>query len=617
MHWDLANRIQDVQDEVRTLQQYVRKIPGVTTPESLRETLQHDLTFTEASPSIITVSVTAERFFESAYLAADAPSGTPTLGDLSDVFLYSFYESTYRFQPGLDLQREPPNDQYISLLKCVWLMRRIRSSEELSNAVPDSHWPSYVNELDKQLSRQCARFSGQTWDGLDQPRDPVLTEVNTRIWPQKTPKGNPLLQVVKEEGLEEILRTQVIHGSEDSMVGLSVFRRVRQEGQSPKALSDEFRVCFSLGINGVPSLAGDLRALDFSLKMATIKPTYAVDPDQPYGRSIIIETGPTTVARTSTRLDFPKNKEMMKFQHAMTGYKVFANTKFYASVKFIYKSGPKGNKVPGQDACLQLWIPRRKEAGADQATASGPSSPSDSAVSMDFGRALSMSSFKQPGAPSIAETIQSVTSIGSTRTLVVPIKGKAPGILHVRPDKPLLVLFTRHPATGERLMVTVDVDGLDVNPKRCDCDRNDIRSKQCPNVAIESDVKQGEPLLGVRRFEAVGEGQKDWDLSRLAFEQRGEPDEGRKPWTDLTRLTIKFHNADDRRVFSGERCACKNRGRKETRTELLNCVNQGHRGLLGEVKTHYRLDISDYDDWRKHRQHVVKANSLNNYLGGT
>lgn len=615
MHWDLADRIQDVQVEIRTLQQYVRKIPGVTTPESLGETFQQDLTFTESSPSL-TLSPTAEQFFDSAYLGIDAPSGTPSLSDSSDAFLYSFYESTYRFRPGLDLHREPPNDQYINLLKCTWLLQKIRSSEELSNAVPDSHWPSYINELEKQLSIQWARFSGQNRDSLEQPQNPAFTEINTRIWPQKEPKSNAPLQVEEEEDLEEILRTQVIHGSEDSVpVGLSVFRSVRQEDMSPKP-TDEFRICFSLGVDGVPSLAGDLRALDFSLRMATIRPTYAVDPNPPFGRSIIVETGPTTIARTSTRLEFHKLKEMMKFQHAMTGYKVFANKVFYASVKFIYKNGPKGNKVPSQDACLQLWIPRRKEAGTDQNTASGPSSPSDSAVSMTFRRPLSMSGFRQPGAPSIAETVQSVTSVRTTRTVVIPMNGRAPGILHVSPDKPILVLFTHDPATGEKLMVTMDVDGLDVNPKRCDCDRNDIRSKQCPNVAIERDVKQGEPLLGVRRFEAIVKDQKDWNVSRLAFEQRGEPDEGRKPWTDLTRLTIKFHNADDRRTFSGERCACKNRGKRETRTELLNCVNQGHRGLLGEVKTSYRLDLLDYDEWRGHRQHVIRTDSRNSYLGG-
>lgn len=599
MHWDLADRIQSLHDEVL-------KIPGVATTEGiLGNNIHPNFLFEDSSPCI-PIPRAAEDLFESAFVAANAPSVNPSLSNLSDVFLSSFYESTYRFQPGLDLHRQPPNDQYINLLKCIWLMRKMQSSEELGNAVPDSHWPSYIKELDKQLSRQCARFSGQTWERLELPHPLTTTENNTRIWPEKNVKDNTLVQVVKEESLEEIFRTQATRDSDNDMVGLSVLRRIQPDHESLRT-ADEFRICFTSG-NGVAGVTGDLKPLDFSLKMAMLKPVYAVDPDPRFGRSLMIETGPTTMSRTSTRLDFRSAKEMLKFQHALTGYKVWANEIFHVSVKFIYKSGPKGNDIPSQDACLQLWSPRRQEQASDHLLSSGPSSPSDSGVHMSLGRRFSTLTLSKTKswAPSLAETMQTANSIGSTRTMVVQMEGNTPGILHVKPDKPLLVLFTRHPHTGERLMVTIELNALNVNPKRCDCDRNDVRSQQCLNVAIERDAgKQGEPLLGVTRFETVDEGQKDWDVSRLAFERRGAADEGRKPWTDLTRLTIKFHDADDRRRFSGGRCACKNRGKKETWTELQHCVKQNHRGFLGEVKMHYGLQIWEYDEWRKHRQQVV------------
>lgn len=597
MHWDLT-------DQIQSLHVDVRKISGVTTPSTVENRLEADFSFEDLSTSITTIPTDAEQGFDSAYQAGDAPTGTPSLSDLSDAFLLSFYESTYKFQPGLDLQRKPPNDQYVNLLKCIWLMDKIRTSEELSNAVPDSHWPSYIKELDNQLSRQCARFARHTWEGLERPHPLKITESNTRIWSEKRSKDHAPVQVVREESLEEIFRTQVTHGSENEVVGLSVLRRIQHEQETFEA-ADEFRICFALE-NGAPCLTGDLRPLDFSLKMAILKPTYAVDPDPRFGRSLVIETGPTTMSRTSTRLDFRNAKEMTKFQSSLTGYKVWANKIFHASVKFIYRSGAKGNDIPSQDACLQLWIPRRQEADSGRRLSSGPSSPSDSGVSMASGRRFSSWSRTKSLAPSMAETMGSTYSVGSTRTVVVQTEGNNPGILHVKPDKPLLVLFTSHPETGERWMITLELDALNVNPKRCDCDRNDIRSQQCLSVAIERDAgKQGEPLLGVTRFEADDKSHRDWDISRLAFEQRRQTDEARKAWTDLTRLTIKFHDADERRKFSGERCACKNRGKKETWTELQHCVQQNHRGLLGEVKMHYGLQVWEYDEWRKHRQHVI------------
>lgn len=597
MHCDLVDRIQSLHDEVRSSR------PRVAT-SYMGDDIHSAFSFEDSSPGI-TIPTLAEQLFNCAYRSADAPSEPPSLGELSDVFLSSFFASTYKFHPGLELQRRPSNDQYVNLLKCMWLMGKIRSSEELAHPAPDSHWPSYITELDKKLSRQCARFQRQTWQGLEQPHPLSLTESNTRIWHAKTPKDHAPVQVVKEEELEEIFSTHVTRGSENNLVGLSVLRLAHRDRDDHGA-AEEFKICFSLG-SGISSQAGDPRTIDFNLNMARLKPLYAFDPSPRFGRSFIIESGPTTMSRTSTKLDFRSSKDVTKFQHALTGYKVWANKLFHASVKFIYKSGPKRNDILSQDACLQLWIPRKKEASSGERLSSGPLSPCDSGISITSARPLSPAWSKtKPWAPSLAETMRTTYSVGSTRTVAVQVEGNTAGILHVAPEKPLLVLFTKHPTTGDPLMVTVELDALNVNPKRCDCHRNDSRSHQCLNVALERDAgKEGEPLLGVTRFEAVDESQKDWDVSRLAFEQRGEPDRGRKLWTDLTRLTIKFRDAGDRNEFSGERCGCKNRGNKETWTELQSCVKQNHRGLLGEVKMHYGLQVWEYDEWRKHRQHVI------------
>lgn len=587
------------------LHDIVIRIPGMTT-DLLNNTIHPNIAFDFEVPSPgIIVPASAEQFFDAAYhlRSLNAPTGRPSLTDLTDAFLANFYESTYRFQPGpeLMLHRQPPNDQYVNLLKCIWLMGKIRSSEELENSVTDSHWPSYVKELEKQLSEQCARFSKQTWQGLAQPDPLDITETNTKMWSEANAVA--VVHIRREENLEEILRTNVTRARYDNdLVGLSIWRAVQLD-QWTNGAADEFRLRFSFN-NGLSSESGYPSELDFSLERAIIQPIFAVGQDARFGGSFIIETGPTTMARTSTKLDFPSSKEMLKFQHALTGYKVWGSKMFHASVKFVYGSGPRGNNIPTQEVCLQLWTPKRMEA-----LASRPSSPSDSGISMTLARRVSTLSPTRPGPPSIAATMRTTYTAGSTRTMPVQVEGNASGILHVRPNKPLLVLFTKDPTRGDSMMITLELDALNVNPTRCHCHRNDQRSQQCLNVAIERDGgREGEPMSGVTRYEVVGENQRDWDISRLAFKQRGRADKGRRTWADLTRLTLEFRDVNERKKFSGENCGCKNRGRTETETwaALQDCVGQNHRGLLGEVKMHYRRQVWEYGEGQNHRRHVIR-----------
>lgn len=69
---------------------------------------------------------------------------------MSDAFITSLDQSTKCFRPGLTVrERIPPVDQYLNLLKCVFLLKKMKASHELKNASPQSHWPSYVKELEE------------------------------------------------------------------------------------------------------------------------------------------------------------------------------------------------------------------------------------------------------------------------------------------------------------------------------------------------------------------------------------------------------------------------------------------------------------------------------------
>jgi hypothetical protein len=78
--------------------------------------------------------------------------GSPSLRDMADGFVMSYDHSTIRFRPGLTVeQKKPPIFEYLSLLKCQFLMQRMRASNELHNAPKLSHWPGYVDTLEEVI----------------------------------------------------------------------------------------------------------------------------------------------------------------------------------------------------------------------------------------------------------------------------------------------------------------------------------------------------------------------------------------------------------------------------------------------------------------------------------
>lgn len=71
------------------------------------------------------------------------------LEELSDAFVLNYNKSSIGFRSGLIVtDRIPPLEQYLNLLKCVWLFRKIQSSPSLPSAETNSHWPRYVQQLE-------------------------------------------------------------------------------------------------------------------------------------------------------------------------------------------------------------------------------------------------------------------------------------------------------------------------------------------------------------------------------------------------------------------------------------------------------------------------------------
>lgn len=143
MHQDLAQRIQSVHLDLR-------RLIGVLVPdlEQALEQQAHRETHTIAVPEAI-----SERFHREAVsglpFAASGDGAVFDLEQLGDAFVLHFNNSTTSFVAGILVEnKQPPTEQYINLLKCVWLMDKIKNSEEFREQNADSHWPSYIIQLE-------------------------------------------------------------------------------------------------------------------------------------------------------------------------------------------------------------------------------------------------------------------------------------------------------------------------------------------------------------------------------------------------------------------------------------------------------------------------------------
>jgi hypothetical protein len=140
-HQDLANRITAVHYDLH-------RLIGVLVPD-LEQELKHQ-SERQVCPLDVPRDV-ANRFRVAAL--ADRPEyaddSSFRLEDLSDAFVFNYQNSTKDFErSGLTIaDRTPPLDQYLSLMKCIWLFERMKNSVPTTSTESDSHWPSFVRQL--------------------------------------------------------------------------------------------------------------------------------------------------------------------------------------------------------------------------------------------------------------------------------------------------------------------------------------------------------------------------------------------------------------------------------------------------------------------------------------
>ncbi|KAF5022559.1 hypothetical protein F66182_5392 [Fusarium sp. NRRL 66182] len=690
MHRDLADRITIVHHDIRRLM-------GVLIPDLDEALDQRD----QRSIILLEVPIDLDDQFRFAALTAHPEYRVEAdfeLKELSDAFIMNFNKSTVNFESGMLVEeRIPPVDQYINLLKCVWILKRIQMSPALRMANKDtSHWPSYTRQLEDDLSTQCARFGPE----LTKPRitSSAFKRDMLSIWPEREP--DPLVDVVnQDEMMEQLLE---VSGVEKKA---KLLRRLDSDAR-------RFRVIMS---GSVQATSGQSRQrteiIDFDITSAVINPQYALPNGDRRVKEIILRHN-----ERIARLDFIDTDHILKFQQAVTGFKAWASvTQYDCRVIFVL-----GGVEFMEYACLQLWMPKQTDGSlvtnsdaADNANKSSsasrqnslstltsgaiPSPPRSSTrfsissgsifpPSENNGDGLSANfSSRHPSLPSIPQrqpaspefygswprrsspdpigpsvprrqsffptpgppreapprkpvgqspsprrpnSLQPISSNSTNTTnkgrsfsissgissnsnssnsdihsVSISTGTNSTGLLHKRPVKPMLVLFTQNPQNGKFSFVTIQIDDeTNMNPERCNCRKSGRDGLFCEIAAIEKN--KGNNNIAARRYEqSTSDGEMDWNLARLALNNPASTSSNVN-WPNLKRVSIMFPTAEDRAKFCGTPNQCRCKIKKER--ELRDCIKSGHRGLWGEVQESYRKQMNSFYQQRyEGRSHVV------------
>jgi hypothetical protein len=497
----------------------------------------------------------------------------------ADAFVTHWEESTKRFTAGNFLnERTPQPKQYLSLLKCIWIMKGIQESNGLRNAPQNSQWQGYIDQLNEDLSNECQRFAAPSAHRLIAPElNSVRGDDEYNIW-----HGENIAQYISphtEKCLEEVLNIPMPSPSESVHRDMTIYRL---------GLTT-YRLVESVEDKTTPSTTRQDFKLDVDLKTVTLTPLYATPSSRPKSLEVLITSG-----STQTNPTFQDHKHILRLQHLLTGYKVYEHyDQAMVTVSFFIS----GQATPVEEhGRLQLWLPHPFFSSSTSASVASSSiqspthgsraSLSNAMESMTIGNSrddvrvtpsrltnrssqtsvntakgsippgihreniapsrfsVTSSAAKLKRRASSVMTSSSSASRSTVSSITTISTGTGKAHLHAKPAKPLFVILLKSRDASAKLAITAIQldDKTEVKRERCGCRTS---NSQCRVSCIE---RSGGHLL-VQRWDA-DQGLGSWNLARLGVEQRKELPEDE--WNDIKRVSISFQSLEGMLFFVHE-----------------------------------------------------------------
>lgn len=374
IHHDLAQRIDRVHETVLRLE-------GLLISDIEKALSEQQ----ETIPQYLEIPVEIEQRFHSAAERTRPQSrsqGRFPLIEGADAFATHFENGTKNFVPGNFVpQRKPPGKQYLNLLKCIWIIKKLEASDQLRDVPADSHWKSYIVQLGNNLSEECKRFLAPSTRQLLAPDLSMDTSSEDyEIWVDEDVQT--YISPHKDPFMTEIKKLPLPAHRDGQQRTLTVYKQ------------DATKYRFEETVESKDHHDGvlDRGRTDIDLATVIFIPLYAIPSSSPKALEVIIRS-----SHTETQPDFQEAKQILDVQHLITGYKVFSRyDQGMVKVSFFVSDEAKPVEEHGR---VQLWLPK------PYAESSTTSSPATSETGL-YGRNSDQASIQQRPPHSPGSTIR-------------------------------------------------------------------------------------------------------------------------------------------------------------------------------------------------------------------
>ena len=286
-----------------------------------------------------------------------------------NAFHHHFDDSTVLFKPKVTplgdffAERTPEPEQYLNLMKSIWIIQRIKKGSEWAKASSDRLSKCYMEQLEGQCLQEYTRFTTQTepqerLKEPDQRNISLLAGTMFQIWFDGDEENESQSTA---DCLTEILHVSLMSSSRDTKQELVLHRKTDTKLQ--------VRLVSSKTTGAIDR---EVEKDYINLDRAFFDPLYA-NPSSSTCLNAVFRGDES--AGESTSLSFIKLLDLLAFQQAITSYKVVFDCRDIQTC-LLNASGYFGRgKTVNEAGRLQIWNPNRLEKLPPQTQSPGVASP--------------------------------------------------------------------------------------------------------------------------------------------------------------------------------------------------------------------------------------------------
>ncbi|ERF73016.1 hypothetical protein EPUS_07110 [Endocarpon pusillum Z07020] len=459
-----------------------------------------------------------------------------------DAVAFYFEESTRKFRSFAPLMLTPEPTQYLNLMKCVWIIEKIKSHPSFDLACKDILWKTYVHELESKIISETERFAtAESPLQAPQPSD-ILREPegNFNIWVDFG-DADPFPTLTEPDGFEQkIFEAPLPDVSQSRKQDIMVFRL------------DETRLRLVRVVTSTISKHKEVEGHEIDAQKVHFVPFYAFPKKSDSALSIGWRA--TGCDQRSQALTFNHISHLHQLQQAITNFGVVHDSEGVAEVRIKESSFMSGIKTIGTSGRVQIWTHRAPQSPlrfplvADTVLSHG-SSPQDSISPSSAQRAISPNgaghdststefSSQAPSTDSWAKTYAASENPSSE------IQQAGRRALLRYPVSSQIVIFAASMVDGKETTRFISIPVTEItrlSPGNCDCNKP---SKSCLRIVIKCANK-----LDVKIYDTEGHDER-WNLAVLRSPEHIDVRQGLEVIKGAKFVTLDFESAENREDFT-------------------------------------------------------------------